>query len=398
MWNRSYQWQRRARLAAGAAVLVLLAASVVVLQGTSPARRARAGAHDLAREMWAGEQQFVTVAVPASLDAREGTLVYLEREDGIAQVIGRVVAVAADDREHVRLSIRMMTPAAGLASAGGVLKGAPASLNLRDAVRLLISPNTPNEEAALARDTIWPSIRTYVLPGLIDRLVQQVSKEPAALDERDQALLAESIEQVGDELKPLEEKLLNRLALRSWEIVGVKGLAAGIWRTTTSKVQDKGKDVADRWKEALGKESTTTPVKRPFLSDETNVALQKALGQEAAVFWKEHRNEVIDAVGRVAAQRRPQFEAAFRERWAGVLFERAVEPAWLAGQDKVLEAVQEYANDFAARRLLTKDGGPRLLFAYTLRSSLKVSDAPLLVFAPGTKGETDRIVFEPYLR
>jgi hypothetical protein len=139
-------------------------------------------------------------------------------------------------------------------------------------------------------------------------------------------------------------------------------------------------------------------VNRPFLSEETSLALQNALEQEAVAFWKEHKKAVIDALGRVAAKRRPDFEAAFRERWAGVLFERAVEPAWLAGQDKVLEAVQAYANDFAARRLLTKDGGPRLLFAYALRSSLKISDAPLLVFSPRTNGEADRIVFEPYLR
>jgi len=397
MWNRSYHWQRNARLVAGAAILVALVASAVVSARTPPAQRARAGANDLAREMWTSAEQVVEVAVPAKLDAREGTLVYLERDDGIAQVIGRVVAVEGGDRDQVRLRIRMMAPVAGLTTAGGILKGAPATLNLRDAVRLLISPNTPNEEALLASDTIWPSVRTNVLPGLIDRLVKQVSKEPTALDEQDQALLAESIEQVGNELKPLEEMLLNRLAMRSWEIVGVKGLAAGIWRTTTSNVQNKGKDVAERWKEALGKEGTATKVNRPFLSEETNLALQNALEEEAMAFWKEHKSEVIDALGRVAAQRRPEFEAAFRERWAGLLFERAVEPAWLAGQDKVLEAVQEYANDFAARRLLTKEGGPRLLFAYALRSSLKISDAPLLVFAPGTKGQTEQIVFEPYL-
>jgi hypothetical protein len=70
----------------------------------------------------------------------------------------------------------------------------------------------------------------------------------------------------------------------------------------------------------------------------------------------------------------------------------------MAGQDKVLEAVQVYANGFAARRLLTKEGGPRLLFAYALRSSLEISDAPLLVFAPGKPGAGKRVVFERYLR
>jgi hypothetical protein len=95
MWNRSYHWQRNARLAAGAAVLVMLAASVVVLDRTSPAQRARAGARALAGEMLTRKEPLVEVDVPTSLDAREGTLVYLERDDGVAQVIGRVVAVDA---------------------------------------------------------------------------------------------------------------------------------------------------------------------------------------------------------------------------------------------------------------------------------------------------------------
>jgi hypothetical protein len=100
----------------------------------------------------------------------------------------------------------------------------------------------------------------------------------------------------------------------------------------------------------------------------------------------------------VIAERRPDFEAAFEERWAGKLFERAIVPAWQAGEQQVLESVQEYANDFAARRLLTKAGGPRLLFAYALRSSLEISDDPLLIFTPGTGGKPGRVVYESLVR
>jgi hypothetical protein len=73
-------------------------------------------------------------------------------------------------------------------------------------------------------------------------------------------------------------------------------------------------------------------------------------------------------------------------------------PAWQAGEPQVLEAVQVYANDFAARRLLTKAGGPRLMFAYALRSSLEISDDPLLIFTPGSDGKSGRIEYEPLLR
>ncbi len=69
-----------------------------------------------------------------------------------------------------------------------------------------------------------------------------------------------------------------------------------------------------------------------------------------------------------------------------------------AGKDKVLDSVQDYAHGFAERRLLTKNRGPRLMFAYALRSSLDISDDPLLVFVPATDDATDRVVYEPLLR
>ena len=384
MWNHSYHWQRNARLAAGTTVLGLLLTSVMVLGRTSPAER-RGPERATSREMGSGAEHLVQVAVPASLFALQGTLVYLERDEGVAQVIGRVVAVEAGDRDRVQLSIRLLAPASS-ETTGGILRGAPASLDLRDAVRLLISPNTPNEEAFLARDTIWPSVRANVLPVMIDALVAETSKNLTTLDQQDQALLRKSLEQLRDELKPLEEELINRLAMRTWEIVGAKGLAAGIWRTTATDIQNKTLPLADLWWQVFGRQRNTTMLSRPFFSDEMNQALQEALEEETLTFWKERREAILDAVARVIRERRPEFEAAFRERWAGALYEHAVVPAWLAGQDKVLAAVQEYANDFAARRLLTEQGGPRLLFAHALRSSLKISDTPLLVFAPGKKG------------
>jgi hypothetical protein len=100
-------------------------------------------------------------------------------------------------------------------------------------------------------------------------------------------------------------------------------------------------------------------------------------------------------VTRVVEKQRPDFEAAFKERWAGKLFERAVMPAWQAGESQVLQSVQTYVNDFADRRLLTGAGGPRLLFAFALRSSLDISDDPLLIFTPARSG---RIDYEPLVR
>jgi hypothetical protein len=54
--------------------------------------------------------------------------------------------------------------------------------------------------------------------------------------------------------------------------------------------------------------------------------------------------------------------------------------------------------DFAERRLLTAEGGPRLLFAHALRSALNISASPLLVFEPANGDASDQVVYEPLLR
>jgi hypothetical protein len=397
MWNRSYRWQRQSRRAAGALVLVALLVSLITLAGTPQAERARAGARDLAREIGSSER-VIRVTVPATLGARAGTLVYREREDGGAQIVGRVITVAAGDANHTELSIRLVAVHSAKSNQGGTIQGAPASLDLRDAMRLLINPGTPADEATLARDTIWPSVQTHVLPGLVDGLIREASTELAALDQQDEALLAKTVERLREVLQPIEDNLVDRLAKRTWETIGVQGLAAGIWRKTAEDVQNRSLSATDWAWRLLGGKPPVEPTERPFFSDETMLALRTALEQETLDFWTENRSAIIDALRKVILERRADFEAAFKDRWAGLLYQRAVLPAWEAGKDKVLDSVQDYAHGFAERRLLTKNRGPRLMFAFALRSSLDISDDPLLVFIPSTDNATERVVYEPLLR
>jgi hypothetical protein len=398
MWNRSYRWQRQLRLAAGVLVLVSLLAGLAVFARTSPARRAGGGARDLVNELRSSSELTINVAVPVDLEPRPGTLVYQEREDGAAQVIGRVVSVEPAEGDRARLSIRLMSPLAGAANLGGTLKGAPSSLDLRDAVRLLISPSSPAEEAIVARDTIWPSVRAHVVPEMIDGLIRETTKELEDLDEQDEALLTGSVQRLHELLKPLEDKLVDRLASRTWETVGVQGLAAGIWRQTTANVGNNISTTDWLWRWIGKKQPEGDQVERPFFSEQVTKELRTALEEEALEVWHENRTEIIEALKKVVVERRGDFEAAFRDRWAELLYRRAIAPAWAAGQEKVLASIQVYANDFASRRLLTKAGGPRLMFAYALRCSLKISNDPLLVYVPGAGKGTDRIVYEPLLR
>jgi hypothetical protein len=391
MWNRSYRWQRRARVGAGMLTLVGILSGLWWLRDAVGVRRAAQGAGELAAELASGQESLVEVTVPSSLGVRAGALVYAERPDGIARVIGRVSSVEASSSDTSLIRLRLLSDAA---EAGGTLKGASATLDLRTAMRLLITPDAPDDEAQLARDAIWPTIRAHVAPRMVDALVREVSQGAATLDAGDRALVAASVEALRSSLKPLENELVARLAERAKDAIGVKGIASGVWRTTSDGVRNSGAAVADFWRWTIGRDAHGERIDRSFFSEETSQALAAALEEESRQFWRDHHAEVIGALTKVAADHRDDFASAFNERWATRLYDRVVLPAWLAGQDRVIESVQAYTNDFAARRLLASDGGPRLLFAYALRCALGISDSPLLIFAPDSQAAPGRIVYQ----
>jgi hypothetical protein len=325
-------------------------------------------------------------------------LVYCDRDDGVAQVIGRVITAQADEGDQVDLVIRLSAPIADSANRGGVLKGAPATLNFRDAVRLLVSPNTPAEEGMLARDTIWPSIKANLLPDIVDGLIREISSDLANPAPEDEALMKRLVENLHEAIEPLEDDLVNRLARRAWDAVGVQGLVQGLLRKTADTVANRGMSVTGSWSRLFGKQVNDNAAERPFLPEKTSQDLKTALEEEALAFWKENRSKIIDAFLKTFNEQRQEFDVAFRQRWAGLIYDRVIVSAWQKGQDKVLASIQEYVSDFAARRLLTNQGGPRLLFAYVLRGYLDISVAPLLILAPGVDGGSDRIVYQPLLR
>ncbi|HEY2838268.1 MAG TPA: hypothetical protein VGJ26_03920 [Pirellulales bacterium] len=398
MWDRSYRWQQHVRLAAGGVLVVLLAIGAGVLARTSAATRAGEGARDLAGEIFHPSLQTFEVQVPEALLARVGTLVYRERKDGVAQTIGRVVAVTPGEAGQVTLVIRLSGTGDQVGPRGGILKGAAATINLREALELLLSPSTPTDEAIMARDIVWPSIKANVLPGIVDGLIREVSKDLSDPLPESAELFKQLFANLHQSIEPLENELVERLARRAWDVVGVKGLAGVAWRATANDAKAKGAKVADFWSWLMRNEKKPgEPVDRPFLSEKTSEDLRSALEAEAAAFWNDNREKIIDAFKHAVDAERKDFEQVFRERWSGAIYERVVKPAWLGGEDKVIASIETYVTDFAERRLVTNQGGPRLIFAYLLRSFLDISDAPLLIFSPDAKGESQQVVYEPLL-
>lgn len=397
MWDRSYRWQKYVRLATGVGVLVLLLGCSVLLARTSAALRTREGARDLLGEIFSPDRQLIEVKVPAELQAQVGTLVYRERQDGAAQVIGRVVDTHAIDSDEVSLAIRL-SGASDDAHRGGILRGAPAELSLRDAVELLVSPNTPSEEALKARDRIWPSIRSTVLPRIMDGLIREISAELANPGPEDAELFRQLVSDLHARLEPVESDLVNRLAKRAWDIVGVQGLAGGTPSPPPGEEKTEGLKLSDLWSWMTRNDTKTDASGRPFLSEKTSKELKLALEEEVVQFWRDNRAQIVEAFEKTVEERRDDFALAFEKRWSGLLYDRVIMPAWQAGQAEVMASIEAYVSDFANRRLLTSQGGPRLLFAFVLRSYLDISDAPLLVLAQGPTGAPEHVVYEPLLK
>jgi hypothetical protein len=388
MWDRSYRWQRLARLYAGGAAVAAVVFGLVSVSNTEAADRAMDGVAEISREASPDSDSTVVCDIPAQLGARRGVLVFREGDDGKAEIVGRVIEVEDLGKTH-RVTVLLTPSEAGAMAGGGKIRGAAPTLSVEDAFRLIISPAIPREEAALARDKIWPAIEKHVLPNLKERLTAEVTTSFEDLDDEDSKLLNSTVEDLRKELTELEEELLNRLANRAWEVIGVSGVAEGIMRKTGEGAENTYKDVKDWVKSWWGDKEESEKSNNNFLTEERAAALRIALEEEVEKFLKEKNTEIQKAFNTVLNKRRADFIAKFEDKWGPKLYEKALVPSWLDGEEGVLEAAEEYANDFAQRRLLTSEGGPRLLLAYALRTSLDITDEPLLVIKPEPTGKVE---------
>ena len=230
----------------------------------------------------------------------------------------------------------------------------------------------------------------------MEGLVREISADLANPGPEDEALLQELVDSLRDALQPLEDSLVDRLARRAWEVVGVQGLASGVWRTTLGEVINKGMNVPDWWGRLLGRKANGEIAEQPFLSEETSRELRAALEAEVIEFWRENRAKIIDAIVKAFKDQRQDFEAAFRQRWADLIYDRVIVSAWQSGQDKVLAALQAYVSDFADRRLLMRAGGAAI--AVCFRAPRLPGNQPFAAAHPAPSESSNQVVYEPLLR
>lgn len=381
MWNRSTKWQRVARTASAIATLACVGVGVAWASSNTSVQRAADGLVEIARETNPDASSVFTCDVPNDLNTKVGTLVYIEDDTGAGSIVGRVVRIESGT-DTDRISVLLTPDATGVMTQGGQLLGATPTKSVESAFRLLISPDIPREEAKIARDAIWPAVAKAVMPSLLNRVEEQVMDGLRDPDEEDLAIVTTIMETLRKDLAEHEEAILNRLAEKAWEIIGVWGVTEGIWRKASDAAGNKYDDVKEWVKGLWGGEEETEERERDFLSDEKKTELREALEAEVLAYWEDNRDDISKKASAAFESASADIRKSLEDKWGPKLFQNAVIPAWLAGEKEVFKAAEKYAADFARRRLLTENGSPRLLLAYALRSALEITDDPLLVIRP----------------
>ncbi|MEE9312118.1 MAG: hypothetical protein V3V10_06850, partial [Planctomycetota bacterium] len=356
MWDRSYQWQRRARVLAGGLAIGALLTGAVMVNDTTAAERAKDGLSEIERELSPDSDSLIVADFPADKIPDKGTLVFREGPTGEAIVTGRVTEVSAGGRCKI-----LLTPAAaGLAANGAVIKVAQPAHNIEEAIRLLVTPDIPRDEAKRARDELWPAIEEHVIPALKNNLTRELTSSFDNMDSNDIEILDGTVADLRKEMEDLEQELINRIANRAWEVIGVSGVAEGVLRKAGDSAGNTYEEAKDWVKSWWGDESKSSKSTSDFLSKEKATALRIALEEEVTKFLEENDTEIKKKFNKVLNERRSDFINQFETKWGPKLYENAIVPAWEQGEPGVLVAVDKYLSDFAQRRLLTKDGGPRL--------------------------------------
>ncbi|MCF6228088.1 MAG: hypothetical protein L3J82_05385 [Planctomycetes bacterium] len=383
MWDRSYQWQRRARVLAGGLAIGALLTGAVMVNNTDAAERAKNGLSEIERELSPDSDSLIVADFPADKIPDKGTLVFREGPTGESIVVGRVTEVSKGGLCKI-----LLTPAAaGLAANGAVIKVAQPAHSIEEAIRLLVAPGIPRDEAKRARDELWPAIEEHVIPALKDNLTRELTSSFDDMDSNDIEILDGTVADLRKEMEDLEQELINRIANRAWEVIGVSGVAEGVLRKAGDSAGNTYGDAKDWVKSWWGDDSKTSKSSSDFLSKEKATALRIALEEEVTSFLEENDAEIKKIFNKVLNERRSDFINQFEIKWGPKLYNNAIVPAWEKGEPGVLVAVDEYLNDFAQRRLLTKDGGPRLQLAYALRTALDITDHKLLVLEPNNSGQ-----------
>jgi hypothetical protein len=392
MWNPSASWQRRVRLTAGLAVLIVALAGppVCLLLGGASVREAAEAVTGLVTD----EDCLLPVdltGAPPDLRARDlaGLAVYRQLPDGSGTLVGRLVV------QDGAVAVRVAPAAAAACQGGGQLLHAPRLRDLEDVLAVLLAPDGVDGELDLARAQLVPTLRRQLLARMQDRLDRTLADLVAELPERHGREVEVMLEDLEEALAPETERLIDALVERSWKTVGFWGVTVGVARKATEGARRLLYSGEEKLRAAFGSEPPEDRPSMDFLSQDRTEELRRGLEHELETFWNERGDAILETASDVLEEHSSTTLASLKETWLAELQERVLEESWREAREPVLEAVSSYATDFARRRLITTRGGPTLSLAFAIRSTTHITRRPLLVLQPG--GEAGPLRVQRYV-
>ena len=439
MWNRGSRKERKVRLVAGSLVLTLVLVVPWFLPGpANPARMVASVAETAAAVFRPGEHRLPVELGGRRLTGLDGAPVYELAPDGRGVIVGQVEAEgdgfvvvlppALAERYGRGAVLRVAEPIDGLWDMVDLLfapdgvQGEVARLRenldpvlrdqvlpdleggLREALRRFLS-GIPERDGELLRkagrdvlDAIRPELRP-VAERVASRAweVLQTTNAPACawekvwalakakLLERLSALIEPIVEPLGDVIGDLGEIIAEEgwLSLRTL-VAGGEALIRSIgklpeflkatWQQLSSL--DLGAEL-DRFTESFAKDLPSAGFGE-CLSEDVGRRLEDGLNAELAAYWAEHGARVLHGVGEALAR----YEQPFVDRLKRDLLPQVQDVGlrvWHQHREAIDGVTSRYASDLAGRRLLTREGGPRLPLAYVVRSASGITRRPLLV-------------------
>jgi len=254
----------------------------------------------------------LTCLVPVDLGVLPGDLIHRSRDDGLPEIVGKVVQVDPAGPASVTLHFLLADEARKKLGSGGLLRGAPESIGLEQAVRLIVSPEAPLDEALQARDALWPTVEREMVPRLTENLLREVRSLAWNLEEGDRELLVDALEELRGELTPLEDELIASLSERAWNEVGVEGVANGIWRVAVTGADNARKDMRDWFRQGLGYGAIPDRSPAEFLEGEDRARLSRAILAELQQFWEKHQVTILEKIEGVLGRHKEEFVQTLR--------------------------------------------------------------------------------------
>ncbi len=279
---------------------------------------------------------------------RVGSPVHVVRDDGVADVVGHVVAI----ERGAETAVRVRAAAGAAIDPSWQLTVHPPRRSLRDAVSLTI----PDDEARRFGDAVatralalWEA---EVRPAVESRLPSFLARIDPSADTETRTVVTEMSDALVRRLDPFVDELskhVTRDIERKFDLLDRLGL---LWKFVRGDGQGLRREIV--------------PVAK----------------RSAEAWWSVNRDRVMRAIGAALEEKGPRLRAWVEDELIPATLDEIVEPVWDAQRPR-LEAEAEALLRVAGESFVESPaGGFRVRFATAVRHVLLGKKTALLLFVP----------------